>query len=101
MPPSAGQALKAAALILQGADPQTLRPQLDVVCSACQEVSNLLLLAMLPKHVIARVLELHERHADGSEGPIADAAARGGFDDLKQGFTSRQPTVRDCRNSGV
>jgi DNA-binding CsgD family transcriptional regulator len=82
-------AIRAAASLAAGAEADEVDRQIRSAGMFCLEAGTAVPFAMLPQELRASLVDLHHPHADGSYCLLLDVAARGGFDNLRQSFPSK------------
>jgi len=87
-------AIKSAALLLVGADPEVVRPALRAACTLSTESADALPFVLLPPDLRAGLLELHDRHPHSSPCLLNNEGVRARLARVRDNFGASVPRVR-------
>lgn len=87
-------AIKSAALLLDGADLESVRAALHAACTLASESANVLPFVFLPAELRSGLLELHDQHPHSTPCILNDEELRARLAQVKENFGSSAPRVR-------
>ena len=94
-------AIKSAALLQAGASEELVGSAARAACVLCGQAGTLLPFAHLPSAIRSHLVSMHGRHHDDPHCVVAEAARRGGFDELNDASPVASQPLRLTRREEV